>query len=525
MKKTIPSRTVIDWVRIVIPYPFDEVSEDEFCFESVHHNPVKAGLPKPEAFNLVQDFLNVLGIDGENKTDLSLFQHKDNAKPYDTRYIRDGFDLLFNDLGTPAWENVEVTNDKGYMPVRRLEMGLKLDIQGRGCRYIEHTLARDGHSWHWLFLKLRSMYPDIRVRRIDVAYDIFKHAKRFTPQYIGHRFERERKYREQLKKLDDKTRKKTPDHKYVKTRRHKFKLIHSGDVSSGDVTGDTFYLGQGSDEVMLRIYDKDAERVYAHGDTWRRGGKERHYWYRWEVQTQGGVAMKVFNRIADGENGGAIWLNLIRRMFCILPSKQDKLKKRTVLIPYKEIIDDDLQVKPVMLETPCWWADFVQHSAIDEMDFSTVTKRSDIESSERWSDGPVAHTVFMRLTRQVLLGGDAKQLLEHWIQQGNKQLNSSDIKKLRAQINFLEGRKQAKMQQSGEEEKRWIEDVENYFGEQLQDKMDEERKYQIRKDIAKMQAQIPDYKPFDLEHYFEWFDGVKDTSVDIDWTKGKDVIK
>lgn len=522
--RSLKSRVVIDWVRFVLPYPFEEVPLKTYHYESDHHNSLPAGVPTDEAYALVVKFMNALSIDGDGKTDLSVFKLMKSATPYDTRYTRDGFDLRFNDLPTPAWEKTnpdiipadwikKTDYDKPYMPVRRLEMGLKLDVQGRGCRYLEHALARDGHDWHWLMLKLRTLFPDLRVRRIDVAYDLFKKDNKLNPTHMGRLFLKERKYREHLRQLSKDQLTDVPTHKYIKTRRSQFKLIEGGELIHGQDTGSTFYLGRGSDAMMLRIYDKDAERVFSHGDTWRRNGKNRHYWYRWEVQTQSDIAQKVFNQMADGNTGGEIWLNCIRRMFMVLPTPLEIKRKQTVKIPLKYDIKYDRKTKqyvkaPDLIEVPIWWANFIEESAIDQMHFTVKNKRSDIVSSENWCDGPVAHTMFQRLVRHILMGGNATQLMEHWLEQGNRQISYDDARAIESQVNFLRDMKNEKLLETSETEKQWAESVKDQFGDKLEARLNSELAYDLYKDVKNYQKHIPDYKPHDLERYFGWFDGL-----------------
>lgn len=502
MHKSIPSRVVIDWVRLVIPYDYQEVPDSEFYYESEHHNKKAAGIPLPSSRTIIKRLFSLLAIDGENFTDFTFFQKMDSTAPYDTRYKRDGFDLRFNDLGNPAWVRELDPAHTKYMPVTRLEMGVKLDIQGQGCRYIEHALRRDGHDWRWLMYKLQHEFPKIHVRRIDVAYDIFKKTRHFNPIFIANKFEKEQKYRKYLSELTPKDRRKLADHKYVKTRKRKYAINTGGDLVTGDDTGFTFYLGSSSDETLLRIYDKDAERYYSHGDTWRRNGKNRKYWYRWEVQTTGSVAMKVFQAILDKNTGGEIWLNLIRRLFCILPTDHELKTGQTTKVPYKATIWSKVK----MIDTPLWWADFIQYSDIDKLHFNVEKSKSDLKTTDKWLSGPVSHTMYVRLYRHMLQGGDVQQLLEHWLRQGGEQLNLSDIKDINAQLDLLAIPK--KFKKSGKTEEDWIQDANEYFEDYLERRIEEEMLFKMKRDIKHFYVDDPSYKPFNLQKYFDWFNGI-----------------
>lgn len=93
--------------------------------------------------------------------------------------------------------------------------------------------------------------------------------------------------------------------------------------------------------------------------------------------------------------------------------------------------------KVYKVSVPKWWADFIDNDGLDNLNLATHVTRSDIEGTDSWVQGPVAHSIFQRLVSELLQGGDPVKLLEHWIQQGNHQINYSDIKKLEAQVNAL----------------------------------------------------------------------------------------
>lgn len=404
----------LDWVRLLIPYSYTLVCDE--TRDSAHHHKLDVGKVNEGFSSIVKSLFSILAIDGPNKTDLEFFEFYQGGKPYDARYSRDGFDLRFNQLEASA-----------KAPVTRIQMGLKLDIQGRGCRYIERALSRDGHSWRWLFMALRSKFPDIKYRRIDIARDYYRYTRHLTPWSILSRFNKERRYVEETGKHG----------KFVITRRHSFRGYNAGDAVDGVVKGDTFYLGSPSDSLMLRIYDKEAERIFSHGDTWRLRGKNKKYWYRWEIQISGDVADKVGNLLADGKSGSSIWLSCINRMFAIAPTPLEQKRGHKVKVKTRiydpqngKYIDKDIEVAD-------WWADWINQSAVDQYHLTTIVRYSDIESSDNWLEGPVAHSLAVRLVTHVLRGGDGEKLVQHWLKQGNKQLNFSDINRVKSQLSML----------------------------------------------------------------------------------------
>lgn len=404
----------LDWIRIQIPFSYEPVN-DEFA-QSQHHHKLAIGKVTNGFGDVCKSLLSILAIDEPNNTNLEYFEFHDGGKPYDARYSREGFDLRFNSLNTNA-----------EAPVGRIQMGLKLDIQGRGCRYIEHALARDGHNWKWFFLALVSAFPDVTFRRIDVARDYFKNTRHLTPWAIGSRFEKERRNVAL-----------TGHHgKFVITRRHSFTTYHAGDATDGNVKGSTFYLGAPSDNLMLRIYDKQAERIYGHGDTWRNNGKYKKYWYRWEVQSSGDVANKIGHLLADGVSGINIWLSCINRMFAIAPTPLER--KRGHFTSVSSSVYDPRNQKYIKkdIDVADWWADWINNDAIDKYHLTTIVHLSDIEGSDKWLYGPVTHVMVERLIVQILRGGDPKKLLQHWIDEGKRQLNFNDINLIKSKLTML----------------------------------------------------------------------------------------
>lgn len=404
----------IDWIRILVPYEYEPVLDE--VRDSAHHHELPVGKVVTGFEDIFKRLCEVLAIDGDGYTDAECFQYRKGGSPYDARYSRDGFDVRFNDLeiGSKA-------------PVNRIVMGLKLDIQGMGCRYIEHALARDGHDWNWFFLALQSAFPDVTYRRIDIARDFFRFTRHLTPLSMATRFIKERKHA-----------KATNEHgKFVITRRTVFRTFHEGDVYNGTVMGDTFYLGAPSDDLMLRVYDKDAERIYSHGDTWRQQGGRKQYWYRWEVQSSGDVADKIGHLLADGETGGSIWRSCVNRMFAIAPTPLERKRGHVEKVMSKLYDPQNGKYVEKEIEVADWWADWIDYSAVDDYHLTTIVRHADVEGSDRWLEGPVAHSLVVRLIAHILRGGDGKQLLEHWLTEGTKQLNFADISFIKSRMSLL----------------------------------------------------------------------------------------
>lgn len=404
----------LDWVRVQIPFDFDFVLNK--TNQSQHHRELKVGRVITGFHDICETLLKILAIDGPGYTNLEYFEFHNGGKPYDARYSRDGFDLRFNGLNAGA-----------EAPVGRIQMGLKLDIQGRGCRYIEHALARDNHDWNWFFLALVSAFPSVTFRRIDVARDYFRNTRHLTPWAIGSRFEKERRSVAETGKHGA----------FVITRRHSFITYHKGDATDGIVKGSTFYLGAPSDNLMLRIYDKQAERIYGHGDTWRNNGKYKKYWYRWEVQSSGDVANKIGHLLADGVSGVEIWLSCINRMFSIAPTPLERKRGHVATVASK-IYDPKNQAyikKPI--EVADWWADWIDNSAVDKYHLTVIVNQADIESSDRWLHGPVVHVMIERLVMHILRGGDPTALVQQWLDEGKDQLNFSDINLIKSRLAML----------------------------------------------------------------------------------------
>lgn len=128
----------------------------------------------------------------------------------------------------------------------RHDMGICLDISGKGCREFENI---PGNSWIKFFQEIGNRDFKTTVTRLDIAYD--DHVGTLDLYRIAQDV-RDRNYTSPSKKS----------------------MIIWSDDQEVDIQGLTVSVGSRSSDVLIRIYDKAAEREF---------GDERH-WVRCEIQ-------------------------------------------------------------------------------------------------------------------------------------------------------------------------------------------------------------------------------------------------
>lgn len=124
----------------------------------------------------------------------------------------------------------------------RTDMGICLDISGKGCRCFEEYGAKD---WVVLLTKITQDCGRVNVTRLDLAYD----------DHIG--------------LLDIHT---VEDHARDRALTCKARMIRGiwSDDWNDDIQGLTVEVGSRSSDVLIRFYDKAAERGYDHSKHWVR---------------------------------------------------------------------------------------------------------------------------------------------------------------------------------------------------------------------------------------------------------------
>ncbi len=179
----------------------------------------------------------------------------------------------------------------------RPEMGICLDMSGQGCRDFEEFSKL---SWFDLFENLYRFGGRINITRLDLAYDDHEGLLDI--------------YR---------MRRDVEDRNYI-SKSKKSMLIWSDDQEQ-DIQGLTLQIGSKSSPVLIRIYNKAAERGW---------GKEKH-WVRVELQLREGRAGEAVRLLYQRESVGLVASGIIRNYCCfVTPSCSDTNKSRWPIAEY-----------------------------------------------------------------------------------------------------------------------------------------------------------------------------------------------
>lgn len=255
----------------------------------------------------------LLGLDGE---DVPWIKEEKFRNGYPVHYTWNGVTISY---GADDLRYYSDSIDKNGMLHRacdkvRNDMGVCLNLSGTGCRAFE---SYGNSDWLRLF---RYIFHDpefdfdrdhtffrSNITRLDIAYD----------DHIGildiHQME-----------LD------------VRDRCYKSKSTYTERVLSDDqkkdIHGTSLYFGSKSSPVLIRIYDKAAER----------GCKDRH-WIRVEMQLRDERA-KVFAALfLDEKHIGRVASGVLRNYLCFLTPTTDTNKSRWPLAPYWERLLLDME--------------------------------------------------------------------------------------------------------------------------------------------------------------------------------------
>lgn len=179
----------------------------------------------------------------------------------------------------------------------RNDMGICLDMSGQGCRTFEEFSYK---SWFELLEDIYRFGGRVSVTRLDLAYD--DHFGLLNIWRIRRDVE-DRNYRSKSKKSQ----------------------VHLSDDQAKDIKGLTVEVGSKSSPVMIRIYDKAAERGY----------KDRH-WVRVEIQLRQERSHETCKRLFQRESIGAVASGLLRNYCVFLEPGNDSNKSRWNVADYWE---------------------------------------------------------------------------------------------------------------------------------------------------------------------------------------------
>lgn len=188
----------------------------------------------------------------------------------------------------------------------RLDMGICLDMSGKGCREFENV---QGNDWIKFLHDVCDRDLKTTITRLDLAYD----------DHIGtidlHRLA-----------LDVKDR-------YYTSPSKKSMIIWSDDQKN-DVQGLTVSVGSKSSDVLIRIYDKAAEREF---------GDERH-WVRCELQLRHDRCIAAAAEILKHQHVGRTAAGILRNYLLFrTPQTDDSNKSRWPIADYWDKVLLDME--------------------------------------------------------------------------------------------------------------------------------------------------------------------------------------
>ena len=187
----------------------------------------------------------------------------------------------------------------------RHDMGICLNLSGSGCRAFEQYGRGD---WMELLKYICTKKGKINITRLDLAYDDH------TGVLDIHRIRRD-----------------VEDRNYV-TRARKAFVIWSDDLNE-DIQGLTVEVGSRQSRVLIRIYDKAAERGFDHSK----------HWIRVEVQLREQRALAAVAQLIENQHVGKTAAGIVRNYCTFRTPSGDSNKSRWPIAEYwdKVLMDMD----------------------------------------------------------------------------------------------------------------------------------------------------------------------------------------
>lgn len=186
--------------------------------------------------------------------------------------------------------------DKSAAQKARSDMGICLEISGQGCRELEQ---QTGVDWIALLNAITSGFGRACITRLDLAYD----------DHVGilniYRMEHDVRAR-------------------FLTCKSRQTHVHWSDDWDTDIQGLTIEIGSRKSDVLIRIYDKAAERGYDHSK----------HWIRVELQLRKDRAHAAALQLAVGESVGVVSSGILRNYCMFRVPSGDSNKCRWPIADY-----------------------------------------------------------------------------------------------------------------------------------------------------------------------------------------------
>ena len=376
--------TVIDWIRLVFPYNFDVSPTKQFTSKS--GNKIQGVSPLVHNhYHDINGILKVMGLpelldarDDENlsnswTSETPLWNYDDSVKHGNIR-------IMFN-----------YANIKNEMPKSRADMGVAFEISGQGCRELEFYLSKRNKTWYDFFKDIFRFRPDVKVNRLDLAHDVVNGSPKLAPKNL----------------------RKHAVKRNIASRLKKFTYIENGSLLSGEILGDTFQIGNSN--VRLVVYDKLGERVHSHGDYIDSSIKS---WTRWEMRLFYEYSQSFINEFLKEEPVTVLYFRLLRQTMKIVMSDDMDTKNRHRAPEYS------------------WWKDFTLQSDkhYKGLFINHPEKHNSLVRKHLYIDRQVSKSVVKVLFAHQQAGGNAKELLNHWIESGIQKFTYDDVIEIKSLV-------------------------------------------------------------------------------------------
>lgn len=277
----------------------------------VYDNLVFSLAPQNNVFLI--DWITVVFHDVSVSFVQSLLGMNDPGFPWETQHaFRNGYPCrtTYGDIsilwGADDERFYKSDENKSASEKVRYDMGICLDMSGKGCRQFEEI---PGNDWLKFLHDICDRDFKTTITRLDIAYD----------DHIG--------------TLDLFRIAQDVKDRYYTSPSRKSKIIWSDDQKI-DVQGLTVYIGSESSDVLIRIYDKAAERDF---------GSDRH-WIRCELQLRHDRCIAAVAEILKHQHIGRTAAGILRNYLIFRePQTVDSNKSRWPVAGYWDKVLMDME--------------------------------------------------------------------------------------------------------------------------------------------------------------------------------------
>lgn len=188
----------------------------------------------------------------------------------------------------------------------RFDMGICLDISGQGCREFESYSSKSWHEFITDIFRCGGVVgARMNITRLDLAYD--DHSGLLNIWQMKRDVE---------------------DRNYI-SKSKKSMIIWSDDQET-DIHGLTLQIGSKSSPVLIRIYDKAAER----------GFKAEKHWIRVELQLRAERAAEAMKLLYQRESIGMVASGIVRNYCMFVTPTADSNRARWPIAEYWQRVLD-----------------------------------------------------------------------------------------------------------------------------------------------------------------------------------------